>query len=80
VGEDTLVFVVRIWVERREIPSAPLHWRGSIEDVPSGERRYLMTVNELTSFVEERLRRLLVVERPPAAGSASAATDEEEQP
>jgi len=45
------VFMVRIWRERREIEGAPPEWRGAIEHVASGERRYVKQVDEIVAFI-----------------------------
>jgi hypothetical protein len=44
-------FVVRIWVEPREYPDEPVEWRGMIEDVISGERKYFRTFDDLIAFL-----------------------------
>lgn len=38
--EEAHAFIVRIWREPREIDDAASEWRGMIEHVESGERRY----------------------------------------
>jgi hypothetical protein len=48
---STQVFIVRIWAETREIQAAPSVWRGVIEHVHSGERRYFRDVSEVAAFV-----------------------------
>ncbi|GIK41283.1 MAG: hypothetical protein BroJett011_51160 [Chloroflexota bacterium] len=49
--EDTHVFILRIWREGREIEGAEPVWRGVIEHVPSGERRYLGDLDEVSDFI-----------------------------
>lgn len=49
--EGRHVFIVRIRREAREIPDAPPEWRGMIEYMPTGERRYFRDLNEITAFV-----------------------------
>lgn len=58
VADETLVFVVRIWMERRERPETPAYWRGSVEDVASGERRYFTGMREMRVFMAEAAERL----------------------
>jgi hypothetical protein len=55
--EDTThAFVVRFWLEPRELEGAAPEWRGVIEHVPSGERRYLKELNEAEIFISTCLR------------------------
>lgn len=44
-------FIVRVWLEHREIEAAPVEWRGSIEHVVSGKTKYLTTLDEITEFI-----------------------------
>ncbi|HEU0295589.1 MAG TPA: hypothetical protein VFR47_22810 [Anaerolineales bacterium] len=44
-------FVVRIWIEPREVPNATLEWRGVIQDVLSGEKKYFRKFAELIDFM-----------------------------
>lgn len=53
--EDTHVFILRIWREGREIEGAEPVWRGVIEHVPSGERRYLGDLDEIPPFIRPYL-------------------------
>jgi len=52
------VFLVRIWVEPREIAGAALQWRGVIEHLPTRERRYLNDLAVLTHFITSYLEGL----------------------
>jgi hypothetical protein len=45
------VFIVRIWLEPREIMGAAVEWRGVIEHVPTQKRRYLTDLAALTPFI-----------------------------
>jgi hypothetical protein len=49
--ENTLAFIVRVWRETREIEGAAPEWRGVVEHVPTGERRYLTNLDELADFI-----------------------------
>ncbi len=49
--DGTRVFIVRIRLEAREIPDAQPEWRGTIEYVPNGERRFFKDLSEITAFV-----------------------------
>jgi hypothetical protein len=44
-------FLVRIWIEPREIPDQALQWRGMVLDVLSGERKYFKKFDEMIAFV-----------------------------
>lgn len=44
-------FVVRIWIEPREVPNATLELRGMIQDVLSGEKKYFRKFEELIDFM-----------------------------
>ena len=44
-------FIVRFWQEPREIPGARPEWRGSVEHVATGARRYLKELQELAGFI-----------------------------
>jgi hypothetical protein len=48
---STHSFIVKIWLEERTDDSDPLIWRGHITHVPSGQRRYMRNLDEMTSFV-----------------------------
>jgi len=50
--DNTHSFIVRIWLEPREIQNEPPEWRGMIEHLPSGDRRYLRDLDEISSFIE----------------------------
>jgi hypothetical protein len=56
--EHTQVFIVRIWREPREIEGAAPEWRGVIEHVPDGKRRYLKNLAEVTDFIAPYLEQL----------------------
>ena len=49
IDEETQVFIVRLWRERREIEGARPVLRGTVEHVPSGERRS-MDLSGIVSF------------------------------
>ena len=44
-------FVVRIWVERREIADALPVWRGLIEHVGTGKRQYFLDLDSVVLFM-----------------------------
>ena len=59
--ESRHVFIVRIWLEPRELEGAAPQLRGTIEHVPSGMRRSVKALAEITDFIRawlpETLRR-----------------------
>jgi hypothetical protein len=44
-------FVVRIWLEPHQMPQNSFEYRGMIEDVLSGERKYFVRFDEMIDFV-----------------------------
>jgi hypothetical protein len=44
------LFVVRMWQEPSEV-APPGQWRGSVEHVPSGERLYFASIEDLNTFI-----------------------------
>ena len=44
-------FVVRIWLERREIADALPEWRGVGEHVATGKRKYILNVDSIVIFI-----------------------------
>jgi hypothetical protein len=53
--EDTLVFIIRFWIEPRKIRGASLVWRGAIEHVSSGQRRYFRDLEGLLRILKPYL-------------------------
>lgn len=53
--ENTQAFLVRIWSEPREIEHARPEWRGMVEHIPSGQRRYVKSLDELAAFIASYL-------------------------
>ena len=51
MNEKTHSFIVRIWLEPREIEGAPPQWRGEVKHVASGKQIYLRNLAEITSFI-----------------------------
>ncbi len=51
LAENTQVFIVRFWREAREIAGAAPEWRGVIEHLSGGERRYMKDLDEITAFI-----------------------------
>ena len=55
---NTQVFILRFWLEPREIEGAEPEWRGVIEHVESGECRYFQNLELMISFVSKYFDRL----------------------
>ncbi len=53
---DHHLFILRIWTDTAK--STPSIRRGSIEHVPSGERRYFLELGEVQTFVASHLSEL----------------------
>ena len=59
-------FIVKVWSEEPETTTGRVGWRGHITHVPSGKRRYVQRLNEISIFIEGHLREMgvsLQVER-----------------
>lgn len=56
--EKTQVFIMRIWIEPREISGAQPQWRGMLEHLPSGNKHYLTNLLELPRIIAPYLRAL----------------------
>jgi hypothetical protein len=48
---DTQVFIVRLWREPREVRGAKLAWRGVVEHIRSGNRRYVNDLAAISAFM-----------------------------
>jgi hypothetical protein len=44
-------FVLKIWLERREIAGRQPEWRGRIDHVQSSQRKYFRDLADMTGFV-----------------------------
>jgi hypothetical protein len=44
-------FIIRIWKENRELEGASPGWRGVIEHVSTGKRRYLQELAHIIAFI-----------------------------
>jgi hypothetical protein len=54
----THVFIVRIWLEPREIAGAAPEWRAVVEHVPDGKKRYIKDLDELEQFISVYLEEM----------------------
>ena len=48
---NTHPFIVKIWLEESAQEAGRATWRGHITHVPSGERRYVKHLDDVTSFI-----------------------------
>lgn len=55
---NTHSFIVKIWLEETAEEVGQATWRGHITHVPSGERRYVQDMDEITAFITPYLERL----------------------
>ena len=53
--DNTHVFIIRIWFERREIEGAAEPWRGVIEHMPSSRRHYVKEIDAILDFLASYL-------------------------
>ena len=63
--DNAAAYIVRVWLEHREVEGAPVAWRGSIEHVASGRIKYLTDLDEIAQFVRPYLEALGVNFRQP---------------
>ena len=49
-------FIVKVLVEEDATKNSETIWHGHITHVPSGERRYLKNLGEITAFIEPYLK------------------------
>ncbi len=48
-------FIVEIWLDKMETPSARLRWHGHITDVRDGKRHYIKNLKEIPDFIQAHL-------------------------
>lgn len=49
--ENSHAFIIRVWLEPREIEGERPEWRGTVEHVLSGERRSVHKMEEVVAFI-----------------------------
>ncbi len=62
--EETHSFILRCWLEPREIETAEPVWRGEVEHVPTGNRIYFRSFDELKRFLASYLPGITEVAEP----------------
>ncbi|MBL8166372.1 MAG: hypothetical protein JNJ61_30585 [Anaerolineae bacterium] len=55
---DTTSFVVKVWLEQPAEAGSAAVWRGHITHVPSGTRRYVKNLSEVTDFIVPYLKEM----------------------
>ena len=55
IESDTFSFVVRIWYEGTASESHLPLWRGSIEHVGAGQRRYFVDLDEISRYIQDHV-------------------------
>jgi len=56
--EKTHTFILRVWLEPREIDGAADEWRGLVRHVGSGRQRYLNNLNQIIAFIIPYLKKM----------------------
>jgi hypothetical protein len=54
LDERSHTFVVRIWEERRDVDGAPTTWRGRVDDVRTGARRYFARLEDMVAYLSQQ--------------------------
>jgi hypothetical protein len=54
LDERSHTFVVRIWEERRDLDNATPTWRGRVDEVRTGSRRYFTTLEDLVTYLSSQ--------------------------
>ena len=49
-------FIVKVWLEEDATKNSDTIWHGHITHVPSGKKRYLKNLGEITGFIEPYLK------------------------
>jgi hypothetical protein len=52
----THIFVLRVWVELREIPGAAPEYRVAVEHIPGGEQAALTDLNQIPTLIMSYFR------------------------
>ena len=55
---NTHSFIVKVWLEEPAEGGHRAIWRGHITHVPSGQRRYIQALEEISAFIGAYLRDL----------------------
>ncbi|MBB5081597.1 hypothetical protein [Nonomuraea endophytica] len=55
LGQGAHAFLVRVYVEVREVPGAPPRLAAWVQDLRTGEGRHTRTVTDVEDFIRRRL-------------------------
>lgn len=56
VGEATVhSFIIKLWLEDDESQGQRTAWHGYITHVPTGARRYLQSLSDVTEFIKQHV-------------------------
>ena len=58
-------FIVRVWIEPREVSNAPTQWRGMVQDVFNGDQRYFDCFDQMVDFIVGKFDFLDQTNSPP---------------
>lgn len=56
--DKATAYIVRVWLEQRDVKDAPVEWRGSIENVASGKTKYLTDLDDIARFIRPSLEEM----------------------
>ncbi len=51
LGDKTVAYIVRVWIEHREVPDASVMGRYSIDCAASGEVKYMTDLSLIERFI-----------------------------
>jgi hypothetical protein len=57
-NQKTQTFILRIYREDREVADAESVWRGVIEILPDGEKRYVKNKEEILAFIVQHMQKI----------------------
>ncbi len=55
---NTHPFIVKVWLEETAEEAGQAIWRGYITHVPSGERQYISSLDDITLFIGSYLEQM----------------------
>jgi len=62
---ERLSFVIKIWLEEADAAPSQKKWRGHITHVGTGERRYVESLQQISTFIQDYLAGLEDGPNPP---------------
>ena len=64
LDERSHTFVVRIWEERRDLANAVPTWRGRVDNVRTGSRKYFTALEDLVTYLSSQSGMLAPAQEP----------------